>query len=92
MKITYTADDGTEFNSPDECLAYENDSHEQFLKWEQCFIAKGSEPHNQLWEFWGKWHLGLIEFETLKDVWTYRKRFVELAKSFAEADQKDEES
>ena len=51
MKVTYTADDGTEFDSANACLAWEAQCEEQCEKWEQLVYQ---ERRSELLEFLGK--------------------------------------
>ena len=80
MKVTYTADDGTEFDSADECLAYEEDSSDLFQKWND--LIHGSE----LSRFLFAREVDMCDFWEREDWWTYRRRFIALAKSFIEVD------
>ena len=53
MIVTYTADDGTEFSSADECLAWEAKDTKQCIKWEQL-VEGNQEGRSELLEFLGK--------------------------------------
>ena len=82
MKVTYTADDGTQFYDADECLAYEDKQSRQCKKWQQL-MTRRSEVSEVL-EFLRE--LDDSGFSELKDFWPYRQQFVELARTFIEAD------
>ena len=82
MKVTYIAEDGTVFNTSDECLAYERNDEELFEAWEQRLM--GQEDEDSLWNFLLKINVGSIRFESTSDFWLWRRKFIELAKSFEE--------
>ena len=85
MKVTYTADDGTEFNSSDECLAYEEDSGYRRNEWKNLLAEKYSELRELNQCISNQLLFGSNSWEQ-DHLWTYRRRFVELAKTFIEAD------
>jgi len=88
MKVTYTADDGTEFDSADECLAYEEDSMVLFETWRSLLI-EGQHSHLQeLWDFLIRIQLHQVNFDSIEDFWVHRRRFTELAATFIEADER----
>ena len=84
MKVTYTADDGTEFDSADECLAYEGCSSELYEKWHERMTQDFELL--ELWQFLIRVQIREIEFDELADFWAYRRRFVEVAKTFMDAE------
>ena len=90
MKITYVADDGTVFDSPDKCLAYEEKDEERFKEWEQMLIDRDLEDVSKesLLRFLGRIEGGDIAFFDKIDFWTYRRKLIELAKSFEEVAEK----
>lgn len=87
MRVTYTAEDGTEFDSPDKCLAHEENSNELFEKWESSLIKNCDSSGRELWRFLSNVRWGAITFEEWSTFWMYRRRFIELAQSFAEVEQ-----
>ena len=86
MKVTYTAEDGSIFNSSDECLAYEERSGKQFEAWEQKLMdqSKSDVSHDSLFNFIIKVQVGEIQLTNFEDFWVYRRKLIELAKSFEE--------
>ena len=86
MKVTYTADDGTEFDSADECLAYEEVSKVPFENWRTLMIEGQFDRLDELWAFLIQIQLRQVDFDSIEDFWVHRRRFIELAKTFMEAE------
>jgi len=86
MKVTYTADDGTEFDSADKCLAYEEDSSELCEIWTYRLRKGQHDCYRELWQLLISVQTRKVELQALEHWWVYRRRFVELAKTFIEAD------
>lgn len=82
MNIKYVAEDGTTFNTSDECLAYEEKDEEAFNKWAQMVTYSMVEPGESLYQFLNSITSNSLCLHDLSDFWTYRRRFIELAKSF----------
>ncbi len=87
MKVTYTADDGTEFDTADDCRAYEEISSVNYEKWRTLITsAEESSETYKLWIFLKKIKSAQVIFDEIEDFWTYRRHFVLLAKTLAEVD------
>ena len=86
MKVTYTADDCTEFTSSDECLAYEEWSGEQFEAWKQRLIDQDDQDGSEdtVFSFIIKTKVGQIQLTDFEEFWVYRRKLIELVKSFVE--------
>ena len=84
MKVVYIANDGREFSSSDECLAWEEDTEKKKLAWESLLEERKDGDLRELYSFVGKISI-LLGWDT-NDFWVYRRRFIELAKTFAEVD------
>ena len=86
MKITYTAEDGTEFSSSDACLAYEERSGVEFETWKQKLIDESNEDHSgdTAFDFIIKAEVGAIQLTDFEEFWVYRRKLIQLAKSFSE--------
>ena len=82
MKVTYTAEDGTIFDSSDKCLAYEERDGEQFEAWRQKLIDENDNSGDSLFNFIVKIELGRIQLKKFEEFWVYRRKLIELAKSF----------
>ena len=84
MKVTYTADDGTEFDSAHECMVYEDTRSVLYDQWHERLTQEFELL--ELWQFLIQVQIREIEFDELADFWVYRRRFVELAKTFMDAE------
>lgn len=78
MKVTYTADDGTVFDSADECLAHEA----LYEKWEKLV----ANPRSDVRLFMADIINDECRFIERRQLWQDRRRFVELAATFIKAD------
>ena len=95
MKITYTADDGTVFDTEKECLEHEGWNSDAYLTWQLWARENGGESVTEYGEKWNTYQQWLDEEPTvmrpglpwdaiystlgLRGVWMCRDIFIEIA-------------
>ena len=86
MKTIYVAEDGTEFDDKQECLAHEEMTTKLCETWVILVQRTYGGDYEELGWFLREVCQGDICFPETANFWLYREKFVELAKSFIEVD------